>query len=62
MGYATYGAPPELQDGSQEESPAEAARNKTTHEKRLALKDNILNYAKEDPRATSNMVKKWLRT
>ncbi len=62
MGYATYGASPELQDGSQEESPAEAARNKTTHEKRLALKDNILNYAKEDPRATSNMVKKWLRT
>ena len=61
MGYAKYGAPPELQDGPPEESPEEAARNKSTHEKRLALKDNILSYAKEDPRATSNMVKKWLR-
>jgi flagellar biosynthesis/type III secretory pathway M-ring protein FliF/YscJ len=61
MGYATYGAPPELQDSPPEESPEDAARNKSTHEKRLALKDNILSYAKEDPRATSNMVKKWLR-
>jgi flagellar biosynthesis/type III secretory pathway M-ring protein FliF/YscJ len=64
--YAAYAPPPELQDSPggpslRRKSSAETERDKSISEKRLLLKENILDNAKEDPRATSNLLKQWLR-
>jgi flagellar biosynthesis/type III secretory pathway M-ring protein FliF/YscJ len=64
--YAAYAPPPELQGspgGSSlgSKSQAETARDKSISEKRLLLRENIINNAKEDPRATSTLLKQWLR-
>ncbi|MHC4182151.1 MAG: flagellar basal-body MS-ring/collar protein FliF [Planctomycetota bacterium] len=64
--YAAYAPPPELQDSPGDpslggKSQAETARDKSISEKRLLLRDSILDNAKEDSRATSNLLKQWLR-
>ncbi len=62
LGYAAYATPPELQDGSQgEEGRKTLAQDKTSSERRLLLRDNILDKAKADPRTVSALIKKWLR-
>ncbi len=58
-GYATFAAPMELEDGSM--SAAEAAIQNKTDEKRVEIRDNIIDNSKDDPKTTSNLVKKWLR-
>ncbi|GAX60049.1 flagellar biosynthesis/type III secretory system lipoprotein [Candidatus Scalindua japonica] len=58
-GYATYASPAEIEDG--DEDMDESARNKKEDEKRLVVRDGIIDNAKEDPRTTSNLVRKWLR-
>ncbi|GJQ58274.1 MAG: flagellar M-ring protein FliF [Candidatus Scalindua sp. AMX11] len=57
--YATY-SPNELPSGEQEFSLEEAGRKKL-NEKRIQLRDGIIRSAKEDPRTTSNLVRKWMR-
>ena len=58
-GYAAYSAPIELEDGSMD--AAEAAIQGKVDEKRVMIRDNIIDNTKEDPKTTSNLVKKWLR-
>ncbi len=58
-GYAAYSAPTELQDGSM--GTAEAAVQGKVDEKRVMIRDNIIDDTKDDPKTTSNLVKKWLR-
>ncbi|MDR4505507.1 MAG: flagellar M-ring protein FliF [Candidatus Scalindua sp.] len=57
--YATY-SPHELPGGEQEFSLEEAGRKKLK-EKRIQLRDGIIRSAKEDPRTTSNLVRKWMK-
>ncbi|MCP5002664.1 MAG: flagellar M-ring protein FliF [Planctomycetes bacterium] len=57
--YATY-SPNELPSGEQEYSIDEAGRNKL-NEKRIELRDGIIRSAKEDPRTTGNLVRKWMK-
>jgi flagellar M-ring protein FliF len=60
--YAAYAPPPELQDSSVgEEGPKKTGQDKKSSERRLVLRDNILNKAKTDPRTVSALTKKWLR-
>jgi flagellar M-ring protein FliF len=61
VGYVSYAPPPELEDGSRQSETKETERNKVVTEKRLLLKENILSSTKEDPRATSLLLKQWLR-
>ena len=62
LGYAAYAPHPELQDGSQsEEASRKPGQDKTSSERRLLLRENILDRAKEDPRTVSALIKKWLR-
>ncbi len=72
--YATY-SPTELTDGydayddeedeeDEEEERKDAkmnARRNRANEKRVKIRDNIIKQTKEDPRATGQLVKKWLR-
>ncbi|MGR3292814.1 MAG: flagellar basal-body MS-ring/collar protein FliF [Candidatus Scalindua sp.] len=58
-GLATYAAPAALEDGVVDE--AEAARVQKTDADRVAIREGIVENAKEDPRTTSNLVRKWLR-
>ncbi len=58
-GYATFAAPIELDDGGM--GAAEAAMQGKIDEKRVMIRDNIIDNSKEDPKTTSNLVKKWLR-
>ena len=62
LGYAAYAPPPELQDGSQgEEGPTKLDQDKTSSERRLLLRDSILDKAKADPLTVNALIKKWLR-
>ncbi|MFQ5713232.1 MAG: flagellar basal-body MS-ring/collar protein FliF [Candidatus Scalinduaceae bacterium] len=62
VGYAAYAPPPELQDGSVgEEGSKKLGQDKTSSERRLLLRDDILDKAKADPRTISALIKKWLR-
>ncbi len=61
VGYAAYAPPPELQDGSQSEDPKKLSQDRVVSERRLLLRDNILDKAKADPRTISALIKKWLR-
>ncbi len=58
VGYATYNAPVEIEDHADE---AEAARQGRMSEKRVAARDGVIDNAKNDPRTTTNLVRKWLR-
>jgi len=58
-GYATYAAPAEIDDGVIDE--AEAARRSKVDENRVLIREGIIDNAKDDPRTTSNLVRKWLR-
>ena len=40
---------------------AEVARMKKTDEDRLTIREGIVGNAQDDPRTTSNLVRKWLR-
>jgi flagellar M-ring protein FliF len=57
-GYATYAAPVAIDDIGDE---AEVARMKKTDEDRVAIREGIVSDAQDDPRTTSNLVRKWLR-
>ncbi len=57
--YATY-SPNELPSGDHEFNLEEAGKKKL-NEKRIQLRDGIIRSAKEDPRTTSNLVRKWMR-
>ncbi len=58
-GYATYAAPAALGDGSVDEM--EAAKQAQENENRKAVREGIIENTKDDPRTTSNLVRKWLR-
>ncbi len=58
-GFANYSAPIELEDGSI--NAVETAMQGKVDEKRAMIRDNIIDNTKEDPKTTSNLVKKWLR-
>ncbi len=58
-GYAAYAAPIELEGGGI--GAAEDALQGKVEEKRVLIRDNIIGNTKEDPKTTSNLVKKWLR-
>ena len=57
-GYATYAAPAAIDDVVDE---AEVARMKKTDEDRVTIREGIVGNAQDDPRTTSNLVRKWLR-
>jgi flagellar M-ring protein FliF len=57
-GYATYSAPPELEEYVDH---AEVARQSRMSEKRVTARDGVIDNAKSDPRTTTNLVRKWLR-
>ncbi len=58
VGYATYEAPLELEE---QVDKAESARQGKMNEKRVSVRDGIINDTKDDPKTTSNLVRKWLR-
>ncbi len=58
-GYATYAAPAEIENTLMNE--AETARLKKTDESRVAIREGIIENATDDPKTTSNLVRKWLR-
>ena len=58
-GYAAFSAPIELDDGNV--GAAEVAIQSKVDEKRVIIRDNIIGNAKDDPKTTSNLVRKWLR-
>ena len=58
-GYATYAPAPEIENTAMTE--ADAAREKKSDEDRVAIREGIVSNAQEDPRTTSNLVRKWLR-
>ena len=58
-GYATYAPVPEIENNAISE--ADAAREKKSDEDRVAIREGIVSNAQEDPRTTSNLVRKWLR-
>jgi flagellar M-ring protein FliF len=58
-GYAAYAAPIALEGGSI--GAAEETMQGKVEEKRVMIRDNIIDNTKEDPKTTSNLVKKWLR-
>jgi flagellar M-ring protein FliF len=58
-GYATYAPPTEIENTAKNE--ADEAREKKTDEDRVAIREGIATNAQEDPRTTSNLVRKWLR-
>ncbi|MDR4498656.1 MAG: flagellar M-ring protein FliF [Candidatus Scalindua sp.] len=57
--YASY-SPQELPQGGKDFSIEEASKKKA-NEQRLKLRDGIIKNAKEDPKTTGNLVRKWLR-
>ena len=57
-GYATYDAPLELEE---QDDKVESARQDKINEKRISLRDGIIDNTKSDPKTTSNLVRKWLR-
>ena len=58
VGYATYDAPLEIEGQVNE---VESARQGKINEKRIAMRNDIIENTKGDPRTTSNLVRKWLR-
>ncbi|MGR3176387.1 MAG: flagellar basal-body MS-ring/collar protein FliF [Candidatus Scalindua sp.] len=58
VNIATYEAPLELED---QVSEIESARQGKVDEKRVAVRDSIIENTKTDPKTTSNLVRKWLR-
>jgi flagellar M-ring protein FliF len=56
--YATYDAPLELEE---QVSEVDKARQGKINEKRIAIRDGIIDNTKTDPKTTSNLVRKWLR-
>ncbi|MFQ5687243.1 MAG: flagellar basal-body MS-ring/collar protein FliF [Candidatus Scalindua sp.] len=58
VNYATYDAPLELEEQVDE---VETARQGKINEKRVLLRDGIIDNTKTDPKTTSNLVRKWLR-
>ncbi len=58
VGYATYDAPLEL---GEQGSEVESAREGKMNEKRISIRDGIIESTKTDPKTTSNLVRKWLR-
>jgi flagellar biosynthesis/type III secretory pathway M-ring protein FliF/YscJ len=58
-GYASYAAPAAIENNVVDE--AELARQAKTDEDRVAIREGIVDSANEDPRTTSNLVRKWLR-
>lgn len=61
VGYATYAAPLELESGDEMEDEMAKARQGKANEKRVELRDGIIENTKGDPRTTGNLVRKWLR-
>ena len=59
VGYATYAAPAELNDGLVRETAV--ARDKKSDKNRAEIREGIIDSVKEDPKTTSNLVRKWLR-
>jgi flagellar M-ring protein FliF len=57
-GYATYEAPLELEDHVDK---VESARQGKIDERRMSIRDSIIENTKTDPKTTSNLVRKWLR-
>ncbi len=58
-GYATYAAPAAIQNEVVDQ--VEAARMKKSDDDRIAIREGIVGNAQDDPRTTSNLVRKWLR-
>lgn len=58
VGYATCDEPLELEDHVDER---ESARQGKIDKKRVNLRDGIIDNTKNDPKTTSNLVRKWLR-
>jgi flagellar M-ring protein FliF len=58
VNFATFDAPLELEDHMSE---VESARQGKMNEKRVSIRDNIISNTKNDPKTTSNLVRKWLR-
>jgi flagellar M-ring protein FliF len=58
-GYASYAAPVAIDNNVVDE--AELARQAKTDQDRVAVREGIVESANEDPRTTSNLVRKWLR-
>jgi flagellar M-ring protein FliF len=56
--YAAYEAPLEIEEQVNE---IDAARQGKMNEKRIELRDGIIDNTKADPKTTSNLVRKWLR-
>ena len=56
--YAAYDAPLEIEE---QVSEVETARQGKMNEKRIELRDGIIDNTKTDPKTTSNLVRKWLR-
>jgi len=58
VNYATYDAPLELEEQANE---IETVRQGKANEKRILIRDDIITNTKNDPKTTSNLVRKWLR-
>ncbi len=58
-GYASYAAPVAIDSNVADE--AELARQNKVDQDRIAVREGIVENANEDPRTTSNLVRKWLR-
>jgi flagellar M-ring protein FliF len=68
FGYARYDAPLELEHELEQEfeheeqiSKVASARQGKIDERRISIRDGIIENTKSDPKTTSNLVRKWLR-
>ncbi len=59
-GYASYAAPAAIEGGSAVDE-AETARQAQVDQDRASVREGIVENANDDPRTTSNLVRKWLR-
>ena len=59
-GYATYTAPAEIETGGVIDE-AEVARLNKLEEQSGVVREGVIETAKNDPKTTSNLVRKWLR-
>jgi flagellar M-ring protein FliF len=58
MDFAAYEAPLEIEE---QMSEVDKVRQGKMNDKRIAVRDGIIDNTKSDPKTTSNLVRKWLR-
>ncbi|MCR4289877.1 MAG: flagellar M-ring protein FliF [Candidatus Scalindua sp.] len=58
-GYATYAAPAAIDNNTAD--GIELTRQSKVDEDRVTIREGIISNAQDDPRTTSNLVRKWLR-